>query len=113
MSRSRSPLVAALLIASLAASLPALAVDVTVESGACESALSKQQVANAGVSRIRDIQGTNMLRRYVGLMRWQGERMVVGVEVHRFTCTLKNIVAPVTADTPVYGRYARIGGFGG
>ncbi len=111
MSRRLVPLIV-LVMLSMPFALPARAVDVIVESGACEAALSKQQVANAGVTRRRDIQGTNILRRYVGLMRWQGDLMVVGVEVHRFTCTLKNIVAPVTRETPVYGRYARLGGFG-
>lgn len=113
MTNRRSVLLVALLLSGLSATTPSKAVDVTVESGACDSALSKQQVANAGVTRIRDIRGTNMLRRYVGLMNWQGQRMVVGAEVHMFTCELTNLVAPVTRDTPIFGRYARTGGFGG
>ncbi|HEV2514259.1 MAG TPA: hypothetical protein VGV07_03355 [Devosia sp.] len=113
MTHRRLLLLVALLVAGLSATLPAKAVDVTVESGACDSALSRLQVANAGVTRIRDIQGTNMLRRYVGRMQWQGERMLVGAEVHMFTCKLTNLVAPVTGTTPIFGRYARSGGHGG
>ena len=107
MAYGRSSLLVAALIAGLAFIPAAEAVDVNVESGACESALSKQQVANAGVSRIRDIKGTNILRRYIGVMNWQGERIYVGAEVHRFTCQLTNLVAPVTGDTPIFGPYAR------
>lgn len=39
-------------IAGLAAVPQAGAIDVTVESGACDSNVSRQQVANAGVTRI-------------------------------------------------------------
>lgn len=113
MTNRRSVLLVALLVSGLSATPPSKAVDVTVESGACDSALSWRQVANAGVTRIRSIRGTNMLRRYVGQMNWQGQRMVVGAEVHMFTCELTSLVAPVTRDTPIFGRYARTGGFGG
>ncbi len=92
---------------------PAGARDVTVESGACDGDVSRQQVANAGVTSIRNTRGTNMLRRYVGIMQWQGQTMVVGAEVHMFTCERTNLVAPVTRDTPIFGRYARTIGYGG
>jgi hypothetical protein len=93
---------------ALAAILPtsALAGDVVVQSGYCAASLSMQQVANAGITRIREIRGDNLHRRYIGKMTWQGASMVAGAEVHLFTCQLTNIVAPVTRSTPVYGRYA-------
>ena len=45
--------------------------------------------------------------------RWQGEVLVVGAEVHMFTCQLTDLIAPVTRTTPFYGRYAHLGGYGG
>lgn len=105
--RSSIVCAAALALAGVLAT-SALAGDVVVQSGYCAASLSVQQVANAGISRIREIRSDNLHRRYVGKMKWQGESIVVGAEVHLFTCQLTNIVAPVTRDTPVYGRYAGI-----
>jgi hypothetical protein len=103
----RKALAVALALAVMAAGIANVtAGDVVVQSGYCAASLSQQQVANAGITRIREIRGDNLHRRYVGKMKWQGETMVVGAEVHLFTCELTNIIAPVTRDTPVYGRYA-------
>jgi len=106
MAHLKTMIAASALAAAVSGLAPAGAKDVVVESGYCEAELSLQQVANAGVTRIKEIRGTNLHRRYVGKMTWQGQTMVVGAEVHLFTCTLTSIVAPVTRDTPVYGRYA-------
>lgn len=103
----RNALIVALALAGTATGIAGVtAGDVVVQSGYCAASLSLQQVANAGITRIREIRGDKLHRRYVGKMKWQGETMVVGAEVHLFTCELTNIVAPVTRDTPVYGRYA-------
>lgn len=103
---NRNLLVVALALAGTATGVTSVtAGDVVVQSGYCAASLSLQQVANAGIARIREIRGDNLHRRYVGKMKWQGETMVVGAEVHLFTCELTSIIAPVTRDTPIYGRY--------
>ena len=102
----RTTLVGALALVAIASGLGAVtAKDVVVQSSYCEAGLSLQQVTNAGITHIHEIRGDNLHRRYVGMMKWQGDTFEVGAEVHLFTCRLTNIVAPVTRDTPIYGAY--------